>query len=218
MPPVILLFAKAPVPGQVKTRLQSHLSADQCASLHRCITEDVLATLAGFSDSCDVELHLNQPTSAWTHFPFPRRLQEGQDLGERMLKAAQNALARGYSKVLLLGSDAPDLPPAHIQAMLSLDAPLAFGPAEDGGYWAVQFQAAPAGLFDSVPWSAPDTLACSIRRASDLGLPAQLGPSWYDIDSLADLQRLAASNPPPSTRAWLDQHDFLVNPALLRIR
>jgi rSAM/selenodomain-associated transferase 1 len=217
MPSVILLFAKAPVPGQVKTRLQPHLSADQCTSLHRCITEDVLATLQRFMDSCDIELHLNQPTSAWARFPFPRRLQEGQDLGERMLNAAQGALARGYSKVLLLGSDAPDLPPAHIQAMLALDAPLAFGPAEDGGYWAIQFQAAPAGLFDSVPWSAADTLDRSLHRAAALGMPTQLGPTWYDIDSLSDLQRLAASNPPPSTRAWLSQHHFLVNPASPRI-
>lgn len=217
MPSVILLFAKAPVPGQVKTRLQPQLSAEQCASLHRCITEDVLATLAGFSDSCDVELHLNQPTPAWPGCAFPRRLQQGRDLGERMLHAAQDALARGYAKVLLLGSDSPDLPVSHIRAMLALDAPIAFGPAADGGYWAIQFQTAPPGLFDRVPWSAPDTLTHSMNAAAALGLNTQLGPSWYDIDTFADLERLAQGTPPPATRAWLAEHHFLINPASPRI-
>ncbi|MFN7541258.1 MAG: TIGR04282 family arsenosugar biosynthesis glycosyltransferase [Acidobacteriota bacterium] len=212
MPPVILLFAKAPIPGQVKTRLQPLLNADQCAELHASFVADALHLLSRFNDRALVELHTDSPTAAWPHCPFPRRLQSGLDLGQRMWHAAHGAFSRGASQVLLLGSDAPTLPPAHLDALLASPADLAFGPTEDGGYYAVMFRRLPPALFDHIEWSTENTLAHSLAQAARLGLHTALGPPWFDIDSPADLLRLAAADPPPHTRAWLAAHQFLVTP------
>lgn len=213
MPPVILLFAKAPVPGRVKTRLQPVLSAEECAELHASFVADVLEQLAGFSRPCQIELHTDERTDAWSEFAVARELQSGRDLGQRMWTAAHGAFLRGASQVLLLGSDAPTLPPSHIEALLDSPADIAFGPTEDGGYYAVMFRKLPPGLFDTVEWSTEYTLEQSVRQARRLGLRVDIGPAWYDVDSPADLVRLVIDTLPPRTRAWLTDHQFLKSPA-----
>jgi len=213
MPPVILLFSKAPVPGRVKTRLQPVLSADQCAELHLSLTEDVIDTLMGFRDSAKIELHLDTHSKAWPDCDFPRLLQQGSDLGQKMRNAAIDALSRGFSPVLLLGSDAPDLPASHISSLLQSSADIAFGPASDGGYWGVLFRAAPAVLFDGVEWSTSQTLAQSMVQAELLGLKVELGPLWQDVDSVEDLHRIAQSAAAPRTRAWLATQEIFTTSA-----
>lgn len=212
MPSVILLFAKAPIPGRVKTRLQPVLSATEAAELHTCFVGDVLESLEGFNDQASIELHLDQPTLAWNEFPNPRKLQQGDNLGARMWNAAHEALAQNNDKALILGSDAPTLPKAHLHFLLHSQADLSFGPTEDGGYYAIAFRRVPAGLFDGVEWSTEQTLAQSIAAVQKLGLSVELGPLWYDIDSPADLVRLVTEPLPSRTRHWLEANQFLVAP------
>jgi rSAM/selenodomain-associated transferase 1 len=212
MPSVILLFAKAPIPGRVKTRLQPVLSAAEAAEIHTCFVGDVLESLGGFIDQAAVELHLDQPTAAWGEFSNLRKLQQGEDLGQRMWNAARNALEAGNTKILILGSDAPTLPQAHLEFLLNSQADLSFGPTEDGGYYAIAFRKVPTGLFDGVEWSTEHTLAQSIAAAQKLGLSVELGPLWYDIDSPADLVRLVTEPVPLRTRRWLEANQFLVAP------
>jgi uncharacterized protein len=129
-----------------------------------------------------------------------------------MWNAARNALAAGNTKILILGSDAPTLPQAHLNFLLQSQADLSFGPTEDGGYYAIAFRKVPAGLFDGVEWSTEQTLAQSIAAAQKLGLSVELGPLWYDIDSPADLVRLVTEPLPLRTRRWLEANQFLVAP------
>ncbi len=214
MPPVILLFAKAPLPGRVKTRLQPVLSPEQCSELHSSFVGDVLESLEGFTSLAEVELHLDQETEAWPEFSFSRKLQEGADLGEKMWNAARNAFAQGRSQVLILGSDAPTLPAGYLRAILDSQADITFGPSIDGGYYAIQFRKLPAHLFQGVEWSTGQTLAQSVAAAEKLGLRVELGLTWYDIDSPADLVRLVTEEPPRRTKAWLKANHFLVDPPI----
>ncbi|MBM3761448.1 MAG: glycosyltransferase [Acidobacteria bacterium] len=212
MPPVILVFAKAPVPGRVKTRLQPVLSPEECAELHRSFVGDVLEGLQGFNGEVDLELHLDQAFDDWREFDVPRELQSGGDLGERMWNAAQNAFSKGRTQVMILGSDAPTLPIEHLKQLLDSSADVAFGPTEDGGYYAVMFRRLKPAVFDGVEWSTESTLEQSMTGVRKAGLSAELGPGWYDIDSPADLVRLVVETTPPRTRAWLKANHFLVDP------
>ncbi len=217
MPPVILLFAKAPLPGRVKTRLQPVLSSEQCSELYSSFVGDVLESLKGFTLLAEIELHLDQQTSAWPEFTFPRKLQTGDNLGNKMWNAAHNAFEQGHTQVIILGSDSPTLPPNYLKALLASDADISFGPSTDGGYYAVQFRKLPQHLFDGVEWSTGQTLNQSIKAAESLGLSVELGPTWYDIDSPADLVRLVTEDPPRRTKTWLKANHFLVDPPIRNI-
>ena len=208
MLPVILLFAKAPVPGRVKTRLQPVLSPEQSAELHSSFVGDVLECLAGFTSVADIELHLNEPTGAWSEFPFRRVLQSEGDLGQRMWNAFRQAFDEGRNQVLILGSDAPTLPTEHLKALLNSSADATFGPTEDGGYYAIQIRNLPQNLFDGVEWSTNRALGQSVDSARRFGLTIALGPQWFDIDTPADLLKLRARPAPPRTTAWLAANQF----------
>lgn len=212
MAPVILVFAKAPVPGRVKTRLQPVLSAEAAADLHCSFVGDVLERVMGFKPRVDVMLYLDRDSEAFG--PIERRLQRGENLGAKMWNAAAEAFAAGHEQVLLIGTDSPDLPASHLEELLEMGDDIAFGPASDGGYYAVMFRRLPVGLFDGVRWSSEHTLADSIRAAERCGLSVGLGSEWYDVDEPADLERLAQSTGLPArTRAWLEAHQFLSKPA-----
>jgi len=212
MPPVILLFAKAPLPGRVKTRLQPVLSPTESAELHASFVGDALERLLGFNSIADLELHLDQETIAWTDFNVVRKLQAEGDLGSRMCHAARQALSEGREQALILGSDSPTLPLEYIKTLLDSPADIAFGPTDDGGYYAVKFRRLPAGLFENIEWSTERALEQSISSAKRLGMSVGHGPAWYDIDSPADLVRLVTEDTPPRTTAWLKNHHFLVDP------
>src|SRR5215472_12344654 len=93
--PLIILFAKAPVPGKVKTRLQPPLSALEAARLQIAFVNDMLEMLLGELGFADIELHVDEPTGAWTHHHVPQKLQADGDLGVKLLHALGSALADG---------------------------------------------------------------------------------------------------------------------------
>lgn len=176
-----------------------------------------MESLEGFTGLADVELHLDQVTGAWPEFSFPRRLQTGTSLGEKMWNAAHHAFEQGRTQVMIIGSDSPTLPIYYLEAILASTADIAFGPSIDGGYYAIQFRKLPQNLFEGVAWSTDQTLAQSVAAAYRLGLSVELGPTWYDIDSPADLVRLVTDDPPRRTKAWLEANHFLVDPAIENI-
>ena len=189
--PVIILFAKAPVPGRVKTRLVPPLTAAAAAELHSAFVLDVVERLQQLRDVADLELHTDIPTDAWPLEGVPRRLQYEGDLGLKMFQALRDALQRGRSQALIVGSDAPTLPAAHIRALLDSSADVMLGPCDDGGYYAIACRRVDAAMFDGVPWSSPDSLDQTAAAARRCGLTVDFGPRWYDVDTPADLERLA---------------------------
>src|SRR5260370_25111835 len=119
MRPAIILFAKAPLAGNVKTRLQARLGAEATLALHEAFVLDMLDKLLTLSELADIELHTDTRTDVWRRAKVTRRGQVAGDLGLKMLHALSTALGRGREQVCILGSDAPPLPPSHFQALLA---------------------------------------------------------------------------------------------------
>ncbi len=109
----------------------------------------------------------------------------------------------GRTKVIIMGSDSPLLPPDHIRELLRSDADVALGPTKDGGYYAICCRRAVAEMFDGVPWSTGAALAGTVDALTRCGLTVEQGPGWFDVDTPDDLERLMQrlGKPPLSSRA-----------------
>lgn len=189
MLPAIAVFAKAPLPGRVKTRLAAALGEWEAARQSERMTATLLERLLA-SQAWDVELHTDIPSDAWNRFSVTTRLQAAGDLGARMLHALQAGLAAGRERMLIVGGDVPTVPLDYLSELLAADADVCLGPAEDGGYYAICCRRTDAAMFDGVAWStarACEMTAAACRRA---GLSVYLGREWFDIDEPLDLARI----------------------------
>jgi rSAM/selenodomain-associated transferase 1 len=191
-----ILFARNPVPGRVKTRLQPHLSPDQAAALYTAFVRDSVALLRGCGAqrkivaSADVDglaglRSLLDPTGE-DGLEFVA--QEGGDLGMRMEHALGWAFDTGTTRAVILGTDAPSLPPTTIDDALArlAEADVVLGPSVDGGYYLVgvtaqAFEDAAPALFRGIAWSTGSVLAQSVE-ALTAPLSLALLPAWYDVD------------------------------------
>ncbi|MEZ5402131.1 MAG: TIGR04282 family arsenosugar biosynthesis glycosyltransferase [Bryobacteraceae bacterium] len=180
----MIVFAKAPVPGRVKTRLG--LAPQIAARLHESFVAATLDLCARLE--ARVELHTDVETPAWGQYAVPRALQASGDLGARMLAALDSRPA----PVMIVGSDAPTLPPGHLAELLgALDAhDIALGPADDGGYYAIAARRTHPLMFEGVAWSTADTLDRTVASCRRAGLTVAIGSWWFDVDTPEDLKRL----------------------------
>ncbi|HHM05386.1 MAG TPA: glycosyltransferase [Gammaproteobacteria bacterium] len=191
----LLVFAKAPVPGQVKTRLIPAIGAEQAATLHQDLMQRTVATVC--QTHLPVELwcapdihHPALATLIKTHALLPRT-QYGPDLGTRMSHAAVTTLA-GADAVILVGTDCPTLCPADIeqaQAALTKGANVVLGPAEDGGYWLLGLRRHHPELFSEIPWGSDSVLALTRERLRNLNWHWHELSVRYDVDRPEDLAR-----------------------------
>ncbi len=190
----VLVFAKAPVPGQVKSRLQPPLTAAQAADLHGAFVRDVVAR----ERRADRPLTVCQAGDA--DHPFWGCLAEpgvgfapqvGADLGQRMAHALEAGLATAEA-VVLIGTDTPSLPAHVVDAAFAAlaEVPVVLGPACDGGYYLIGARGAVPPVFDGVPWGTDAVLGATLQRLDDAGLPWRLVDFWYDVDRPADLTLL----------------------------
>lgn len=193
MEEILIIFAKAPEPGQVKTRLLPFLSGEAAARLQEAL---VLDTLHG-TDSLPWRRALAcAPT---TDHPFflgcakERSLllipQRGENLGARMQNAFEWGFSQGFKRVVLIGCDAPTLPVDFIkEAFLSLDASrLVLGPSLDGGYYLIGAQAPAPDLFDGIRWGTNAVLVGTLQKFNERKEAFHLLPFWYDIDRPEDI-------------------------------
>lgn len=224
-PPRLIVFAKAPVPGLVKTRLTPPLTATQAAEFAEAALLDTLASAVRVSGA-RVDLAYAPPESGPEMFAWlDRRValgavvvrpelwpQEGENLGRRMCAALRTAFADGAGKAVIVGSDAPDLPAeALTQVLAVLDGPAdaVLGPCPDGGYYLLGTSRPPAlELLDGVEWSSGGEAAATRERLARAGFRLSETAVWPDIDTPADLAALAArlaTRPAnaPRTAAWL---------------
>ena len=199
----VIVFAKNPVPNQVKTRLIPTLSPEQAAALYTAFLTDWCETLAKLSG---VDLIIAYtPTEAEadlqaligdnaTYIP-----QIGTDLGERLTSATQWAAEQEYTKTLLVGSDTPTLPISYISKALTLldSRDIAIGPSTDGGYYLIGFSAANVAVsvpfvFEEISWSTADVFQQTMTRICSAKATVGLLSPWYDIDTAEDLAFLHA--------------------------
>lgn len=197
----MILFAKAPMPGRVKTRLAAAIGAEQAAELYRAFVADAISKLAEFRDVADIELHTDTSTDAWTEQGVARDLQVAGGLELKLLHALAAALQSGRPQAMILGSDSPTLPRGHIQRLLDSAADVALGPCEDGGYYAIACRRVHPEMFGGVEWSTPHVLEQTERAVRATGLSVERGDLWYDVDGPDDLARLMKEPAlPPCTR------------------
>jgi rSAM/selenodomain-associated transferase 1 len=192
----IAVFAKAPVPGEVKTRLASVLGPDAAASLHAGLVRHALSTA--------VHARLG-PVTLWcrpdaSHSFFARCAEEfgvalaaqrGADLGERMRHAFEPALSGG-TPLIAIGADCPVLTARHLEsaaaALRERDAVLV--PAEDGGYVLLGLARALAPIFDGVAWGTAAVMAQTRERLATARATWTELPALWDVDRPDDYARL----------------------------
>lgn len=192
----VVLFAKPPRPGRVKTRLiGDRITAERAAELYAAFLRDMIDR---FSPASDFDLLV-----AWAldEGEMPPEIgvdslrQEGSDLGERMCHALRHA-ARDHAYVAALGSDHPDLPRRRVVDALNLlragESEAVLGPSRDGGYYliALPAHAVSEELFEGIDWSTERVLHQTLSRCRAAGLATEMLEVESDIDRIEDLVEL----------------------------
>jgi len=193
----VMVFARAPTPGEAKTRLIPALGAAGAAALHRRLVMHCLRA-AGDSRLGLVELWCAPGTGDPFFHECERRFgaslhpQGEGDLGARMQRAFDSALARAR-RAILVGSDIPTLSALYLrdadQALRRGDDAV-IGPAEDGGYALIGLSRCDPELFRGIPWGGSEALAETRRRIAALGWRVTELPALWDVDRPEDLERL----------------------------
>lgn len=216
MEEAVVLMAKAPVPGQVKTRLSPPLAPAEAARLYACMLGDAAEEISSVSRIARY-LFLDPPiaANAMREAPFSsleRFPQRGKDLGEKMWDAAATAFRHGAMRVVIVGGDCPALAAERLRRAfreLREGAEAVFGPSADGGYYLVGLACADERLFRKFTWSAPTVLLDSVARCRALSIPFSFLPPERDVDTGEDLlalrewARTHARPACPRTREWI---------------
>ena len=193
-------MAKAPLPGQVKTRLCPPCTLEEAAELYRCFlldTFELAARLQGITVTVAYfPSEVEETFKAMVPPAFGLMSQKGRDLEEKMNNAFERLFALGYKQIVLIGADIPTLPPAYIVKAFALlaqeETDLVLGPSADGGYYLIGMKAPHPELFQRVAMGTERVLAQTLERARRANLRVSLLPPWYDVDTRDDLERLRA--------------------------
>ena len=197
----LIVFVKNPIPGAVKTRLQTRYAPDQVAALYTAFVRDVLARIEGVDidrrviafDPPDAESEVRAlfggGKAQWQFVP-----QVQDDLGARMREALVQQLDAGASAAVLIGTDIPSLPAYHITQAFDLlrTKDVVLGPSTDGGYYLVGVSKPVPKIFEDVEWSTSSVLAQTIDRVQRAGHTLGLVPPWFDVDTPDELDLLLA--------------------------
>ena len=192
----LIVAAKNPAPGEVKTRLSPPFTHEETAELYRCFLLDafdqcgrldgVQVTVAYFPPQAQASFEKLVPSY------FQALPQSGADLGERMGNAFCWHFDQGYDEVVLVGSDHPTLPPGYLRDAFRLleEKELVLGPTLDGGYYLIGMQKFHAGVLRGIPWSTERVLSQTLGKARKANISVGLLPPWYDVDDPGDLEKL----------------------------
>lgn len=208
----LVIMAKAPRPGSVKTRLAKSLPVQAVTELYGCLLSDTIA-MAQTLDQ--VEIAIMCPASDVDDLSLAADTirvvpQTGNGLAAALDSVFEQFAAAGRPGVIAFNSDSPHLPASILDTAFEvLEAcDLVIGPTHDGGYYLVGARASHPGLFNSVGMGTATALEALLERASQLQLSVRVIDPFYDIDVAADLAQLAddlqlAPRRAPRTAAWL---------------
>lgn len=204
----ILFFVKYPLKGQVKSRLSPPLEQDFLLDLYKCFVTDILnmlyetqfPILLCFSPSTSEQKFRQWIPTARYYFP-----QKGISLGERMKNGFSEGFNHGFTTLVVIGSDSPDLQPKSIKQAINklyyTDAVI--GPSFDGGYYLLGLHKetfSPA-FFENIKWSTNSVYETTLKKLRDQQKTVSSLPKWYDVDTFTDLQQLYQRN---QTTSFID--------------
>jgi len=179
----LVIFAREPVPGRVKTRLATGVGDEAAAEIYATLLEHTLQTAV----RSDVEPMISlaaDPDASWAAtLGVPFEIQGRGDLGERMAECFTRRFSEGAGRTVIIGSDNAGLRPDHIRnAFAELEKhSVVLGPADDGGYWLIGQRTPGIDLFTGVPWSSPKTLDATRSMLQTLDV------EWHELETLPDI-------------------------------
>lgn len=194
----IIVIAKAPVPGRVKTRLTPPFTPDDAALLAKAALSDSLAAALGAPVTRHV-LALQGAPGDWLPVGFDVIGQRGGGLDERLAAAFADTHASLPLPMVLIGMDTPQVTPGLLaeaaQALACGEADAVFGPAADGGFWLLGLRRPDRSLLAGVPMSRPDTGRHQLDRLTSAGLRVAMMPELTDVDTVREAEQVAAAIP-----------------------
>jgi uncharacterized protein len=213
----LVVMAKAPRPGKVKTRLSPPLTPSQASALNISFIKDTTENIQRVTEvSHSAGLVAYTPVGEEAAFDgllppaFQLLAQRGEGFGERLLYVCEDLFACGFSAVCLIDSDSPTMPQhALLQAVEGLSRAgdrMVLGGSDDGGYYLIGIKRLHRGLFERIEWSTERVFAQTLERAGEIGLPAELLPTWYDVDDAATLERLRLELAAPEVAGYDAKH------------
>ena len=189
----LIVFAKPPIEGEVKTRLIPELGSRAALAAHIQMVECTLDKVkcSGLSST----LWLSEPNclgEKWgDQYAIPVQIQEGDDLGIRMLDAISKTITNQHEKVVLIGSDCPSLEIEDVRAAFASlkQYDVVLCPCEDGGYGLIGMKEAHQGLFSDITWSSSMVMSETLAKIEEAQLSVWLGRKIWDVDDFEDWQR-----------------------------
>lgn len=189
----LIIFAREPKVGRVKTRLLKNLTPPQVSSLYKAFIKDVLNSAKGVPCDQRVIFHTGSRSLPFLgkfkkYFDYQR--QKGTDLGQRMHRAFVESHKSGFRRTVIIGADSPHIDPAQIKKAFHQLGPndAVIGPARDGGYYLLGLKRPVPLLFSGIRWGKNKVLGTTLKRADKLKLKVYMLPRLRDIDTLQDLK------------------------------
>ncbi len=188
----LIVFAKQPVKGKVKTRIADEVGAVRALEIYRNLLLRLQRVLEESKDFADLYIYADRhPVFDRGTTSHRHRIQLGNNLGEKMNRAMGEILDSGYEKVVLIGSDCPYLQPETLKdAFASLEeTDIVLGPSVDGGYYLIGMKQHCPTLFEDIQWSSPEVFQCTLRKGSEAALSIGILRSMEDIDTFESWER-----------------------------
>ncbi|MBI4654240.1 MAG: TIGR04282 family arsenosugar biosynthesis glycosyltransferase [Nitrospirae bacterium] len=191
----LIIFAKTPVLGKVKTRLQPHLAPEKILGIYKSFVRETVKNCAklrgidkflGCAPTKDDDF-LREISSI---YKIERFNQKGKNLGDRITNAFKDYFKKGYKKVVVIGTDSPTIPVEYIrQAFHELNRrDFVIGPCCDGGYYLVGARESFPELFQGIPWDTSEVLDKTLEKLELANMRFSMLPFWYDVDTIDDLR------------------------------
>ena len=197
MTTLLLVFAKVPRAGKVKTRLTPVLTPAEAAQLYEAFLLDALNLYSELAAEVRLYLAPPLPDDGFERVPndMSVHVQKGDGLGERMQNAFETAFGDGFERVSVVGTDHPTLPLSFVrQAFAALEgsSAISIGPSEDGGFYLLGMNSFYPQLFEGMSYSHDDVFTDTLARVGTTDARLTVLPRWYDVDTPSALERMVS--------------------------
>lgn len=191
------VFAKYWEPGKVKTRLAQSFGTTKAARIYEVFVAATIARLTSIEARRVLAYSPGDPATR-QHFSAAEKegwgltAQVSGDLGQRMATFFEEQLRHGAERVVLVGTDSPNLPLVEVQEAFEhlRTTDVVIGPSRDGGYYLIGVAERVPPIFEDMPWSGPELLKATTSRLQAAGIAFETLDPWYDVDELFDLHQL----------------------------